>query len=152
MASLLIQSCSNAKEHTDKAVPAIDLYDGYFFRIIKKAMREGQFDPKFDILIISAKYGVIEPEEKIHYYDRLLGKDQAQEWNEMIVDDIAKKTSGMDYKEIWVNTGKRYLATLDGVEEVVDGSINYISGDGIGIKGSQLKNLIRTRHQNVTRG
>jgi len=65
MASLLIQSCSATKQNVETAVPALDLYDGYFFRIINKALRAGQFRPGLDIKIITAKNGVCVPSRAI---------------------------------------------------------------------------------------
>jgi len=58
MPTLLVQSCSATKNHVTEPTRAIEVYDGYFFRIIKKAMREGAFrsDIELRILLRSTEY------------------------------------------------------------------------------------------------
>lgn len=148
MTSLLVQSCSATKEPVDTPVPAIDLYDGYFFRIIKKARRVNRFQPEIDIIIISARHGVVEPDDEIEYYDQQMGTERAEELNEDVVDAIGEKVATNGYDKVWINLGKDYLPAVDGIEDVIDIPVNYIKGDGIGMKGKQLKQLV-SRGQSV---
>ena len=53
MSSLLIMSCSKTKKHLEN-VPAIELYDGQAYRVMRKRSPEN-----LEILIISAQYGII---------------------------------------------------------------------------------------------
>lgn len=144
MASLLIQSCSATKKLVDTAVPAIDLYDGYFFRIIKKAMREGRFSPNIDILILSAKHGVVEPDDVIDHYDRRMNRERAKELNADVVKDVSCKAKENSYDKVWINMGKEYESALDDIEENLDVAVERIEGDGIGVKGKRLKELVST--------
>lgn len=144
MSSLLVQSCSATKRNADNPVQAIDLYDGYFFKIIKKAVRTGQFEPGLDIIIISAKYGVVEPDEEIEYYDRRMDTELANKLNEDVVNAVTSKARENNYEKLWVNLGKDYLPAVDGIEAAVDVPIDYIEGSGIGMKGKQLKHLVST--------
>ncbi|QGX96310.1 hypothetical protein EI982_16755 [Haloplanus rallus] len=123
-------------------MPAIDLYDGYFFRIIKKALRADQFQPGLDIIIISAEHGIVESDDKIGYYDRRMDTDRANELNGEVVSAIAKKVADNKYGKVWVNLGEDYLPAIDGIEVAVDVPIHYIEGSGIGMKGKQLKHLV----------
>jgi cytoplasmic iron level regulating protein YaaA (DUF328/UPF0246 family) len=142
MASLLIQSCSATKQNVETAVPALDLYDGYFFRIINKALRAGQFRPGLDIIIISAKYGVVEPDEEIRYYDQRMDTERAKELNDEVINTIASHVTQEGYEKVWINLGKDYLPAVDGLEDAVDVPVDYIEGCGIGMKGKQLKHLV----------
>jgi len=142
MASLLIQSCSATKQNVETAVPALDLYDGYFFRIIKKALRADQFRPGLDIIIISAKHGVVEPDEKIGYYDQRMDTERAKELNDEVINTIASHVTQEGYEKLWINLGKDYLPAVDGVEDAVDVPVDCIEGCGIGMKGKQLKHLV----------
>ena len=142
MTPLLVQSCSATKEPVDTPVPALDLYDGYFFRIIKKAVRSGRFQPGLDIAIISAKHGVVESDDEIGYYDQRMDTERAQELNTDVVDAITGKVAKQRYDKIWVNLGKDYLPAVDGVESEVDVPVDYIEGSGIGMKGKRLKHLV----------
>jgi hypothetical protein len=144
MSSLLIQSCSATKQNVDSAVPALDLYDGYFFRIINKALRADQFRPGLDIIIISAKHGVVEPDEEIGYYDQRMDTERAKELNDEVVNTIASHVTEDGYEKVWINLGKDYLPAVDGVEDAVDVPVDYIEGCGIGMKGKQLKHLVST--------
>jgi len=142
MSSLLIQSCSATKQDVEKPVQALDLYDGYFFRIIKKAVRAGRFQPGLDIIIISAKHGVVEPEDEIRYYDQRMDTEQAEELNDDVVDAIADKVTEEGYEKVWINLGKDYLPAVNGLETAVDVPVGYIKGYGIGMKGKRLKHLV----------
>jgi len=142
MSPLLIQSCSATKQDVEKPVQALDLYDGYFFRIIKKAVRAGRFQPGLDIIIISAKHGVVEPDDKIGNYDQRMDTERAEELNDAVVDAIAAKVAEEGYEKVWVNLGKDYLPAVDGLESVVEVPVDYIEGCGIGMKGKRLKHLV----------
>lgn len=152
MTSLLVQSCSATKNQVETPVQALELYDGYFFRIIKKAVRAGQFERGLDILIISAKHGVIEPGDEIVYYDRKMDTERAAELNGAVVDTIAEKTATNQYEKVWVNLGKDYLPAVDGIEQAVDAPVMYIDGDGIGMKGKRLKHLVSSGHSMPVHG
>lgn len=148
MTTLLVQSCSATKEPVDTPVPALDLYDGYFFRIIKKALRTNQFQPGLDIIIISAEHGVVESDDEIGYYDRRMETERAGELNDDVVTAIAQKVDENKYDNVWINLGKDYLPAIDGIEDAVDIPIRYIEGGGIGMKGKRLKHLV-SRGQSV---
>lgn len=142
MSSLLIQSCSATKQNVENQMQALDLYDGYFFRIIKKAVRTDQFQPGLDIIILSAKHGIVEPDDKIEYYDQRMDTERAQELNADVVESIADKVTGNEYDRVWINLGKDYLPAVDGLKAAVDVQVDYIEGSGIGMKGKQLKQLV----------
>jgi len=144
MPSLLIQSCSATKQNVETPVPALDLYDGYFFRIINKALRADQFRPGLDIIIISAKHGVVEPDEEIGYYDQRMDTERAKELNDEVVNTIASHVTEDGYENVWINLGKDYLPAVNGIEDAVDVPVDYIEGCGIGMKGKQLKHLVST--------
>jgi hypothetical protein len=57
---LLIVTCSQRKRSDLELLPALERYDGIFFRILRKALREGHWSGTLEVLIISAKYGLLE--------------------------------------------------------------------------------------------
>jgi hypothetical protein len=139
---LLVQSCSARKRAVDEALPALDLYDGYFYRIINKSRREGRFDNSIDIVILSAKHGLLAPNEEIEPYDREMNPDRADQLNETVVEELAATIRADDYDEVWINGAAVYRRALEGIDEVVDVPVHYIEGNGNGEMGSQLKDLI----------
>jgi cytoplasmic iron level regulating protein YaaA (DUF328/UPF0246 family) len=126
----------------DTPVPALDLYDGYFFKIIKKALRTNRFQPGLDIIIISAQHGVVEPDDEVGNYDRRMDTERANELKDDVVKAIADKVAENGYEKVWINLGKDYHPAVDGLEMAVDIPVDYIRGSGIGMKGKRLKRLV----------
>lgn len=142
MKPLLIQSCSATKESVERPIPALDLYDGYFFRIIKKAIRENRLRSEIDIIIMSAEHGIVEPDDEIEYYDRRMDTERANNLNDVVLSAIVDKVGMNEYDKIWVNLGRDYLPAIDGLETAIDVPVKYIGGSGIGAKGKRLKQLV----------
>ena len=46
---LLIVTCSQRKRSDPELLPALERYDGIFFRIIRKARREGNWPDNLDV-------------------------------------------------------------------------------------------------------
>lgn len=134
MKNLLIISCSATKKKTFKKIPAWELYDGVIFRVLKK--NNIDFN-KWDVAIISAKYGLIFPETPINYYEQLMTRKRAVELKEKLSKQI-KKLINRNYRSVEVCLGKNYLIS-SGIEET--DNINLIEG-GIGEKMHFLKKII----------
>ncbi len=75
----LILACSQRKHPDSGLMPAIERYDGVNFRVLQKATREGYLSENLDMLILSAKYGLIEANTPIESYDLKMTKQRAQE-------------------------------------------------------------------------
>ncbi|NIC00931.1 DUF6884 domain-containing protein [Halobacterium sp. R2-5] len=141
MSSLLVQGCSKSKNEPGEPVPALDLYSGFFFKIIKKAKREEEFDEDIDLCILSAEHGLIDPDDEISWYDRRMDANRAADLAPEVKKRIVERAD--DYERIIVNVGGDYNRALEGVESVLDVPVYFIEGDGIGYKGSILKQLVR---------
>jgi hypothetical protein len=74
MNRLLLISCSATKRE-GVSLPAIERYDGPKYRVLRKALAEGIEPPV--IRILSAAYGLIEPEHEIANYDLELAPKQS---------------------------------------------------------------------------
>jgi len=120
----------------------MDVYHGYYFKIIKKAISEGSFDNQIDICILSAKYGLLDPADEITTYDYRMDQDRAQELNEDVVSKLEHKFNGQNYQQLIVNLGQPYQEAVSGIEDRINGKIVRLSG-GLGERGAQLKQLIR---------
>ena len=114
--SLLIISCSGRKIETPGLLPASKRYDGQSYRIIRKAIREGCFPANLDILIISAKLGLLRWDEKIEDYDQLMSKQQVRKLRPSIQENLESFLDGRDYDKLFINMGATYLETLEGFE------------------------------------
>lgn len=143
MPNLLVQSCSSSKNEVNDPTPAFDVYSGYFYRILKKAIRTGEMRNDMDIVILSAKYGILEPDEPITTYDQVMSASRAEELNDEVVDSVADAVSAEEYDQIVLNMGKPYLRSLSGLSEEVSIPVAKIEGSGIGKMGGKLYQFIR---------
>ena len=77
---LVFMSCSKKKK--EKAIDsakthAVDIYDGPFFQQFRKAAENRQYAP--EVLIVSAKHGIITGGEVIEPYDEIISDEKADE-------------------------------------------------------------------------
>ena len=143
MSHLLLQSCSASKRKADGALPALEMYTGYFYKIFDKSIRNDEFRPDVDIAILSAKHGVLDPDDEIEYYDQRMDRERAMELNSSVLDTIATRVNHGSYKRIVINIGQEYRRTIVGLSNRVETPILEIPGGGIGEKGSALYKFIR---------
>ena len=110
---LLVLACSSRKAAEVEALPAMDRYDGVAYRVVKKLRRLGEFPQDVDVMILSAKYGLIEGEEPIHDYDLRMTAELAQEQAERNRDALRRRMESGEYSEVFISTGKVYLLALE---------------------------------------
>jgi len=151
MSTLLVQSCSKSKKQTDEPISAIDLYSGYFFKIIKKSIREETVNSDIDVCILSAKYGFVKSDEKITTYDRQMNSERAIELGPTIREDLKNYISQMGYNRIIINAGKEYRKAISGFGDDISADIYEITGDGLGLKGRSLKKFLRGDESGISR-
>lgn len=144
MAILLVQSCSKSKNREVCGCQPLKLYDGYFFKIIKKAKREDALRDDLDICVLSAKYGLVDQSDSIEHYDREMSGERAQQLRPEVLTDLESRAAANDYETILLNLGRTYREAVEGLSERVDTSVTTIEGDGIGEKGRHFKQLLRT--------
>ena len=111
MSSLLIMSCSKTKKHLNN-VPALELYDGQAYRVIKKNSAEN-----LEIVIISAKYGPIRSTEIISYYDQVMTVSQAAGMRREVSEGIMNIVSRENFRRIFISLGFPYNLAIS--EELI---------------------------------
>jgi len=142
MSYLLVQSCSARKQYFEQPVPALELYDGYFYRIIKNSAQYQTGTPDVDIRIISAKHGILRPDEPIGYYEQQMDTERAQQLRDSIVPALQEVVQEGEYDRVVINLGKQYQKAVEGFAESIDVPVTQIDGDGIGEKGHILKRFL----------
>jgi hypothetical protein len=109
---LLIVPCAKKKIKTIHKVPAYRLYDGPVYNVLRKYQTSFSNEDGLDILILSAKYGLIAPTKKITYYDQRMNPVRAEELkadcNKKLADILSKKA----YSDVIVDLGKGYYPAL----------------------------------------
>lgn len=114
--SLLIISCSGAKDKAPRTLPALIRYKGPFYPTLHKAIREGYLPEKLDILIISAKYGLLKSDDPIEYYDQKMDATRANELRPRIQAELTAFLNGKDYDQLFNGLWEVYNKTLDGFD------------------------------------
>lgn len=136
---LLIISCSEKKAQISNPAPAIEVYDGPFFKMIRKLKNESKFSNNIHVLIISAKYGIIGLYDLIEKYNQKMTKRRAEELKIGVKKKLEEFLNNKNFKEIFVCLGKNYRLVLDGFNS----DIPIIYADGkIGEKLSQTKEWV----------
>jgi len=124
---------------------AIERYEGVYFRVIKKYLRENKLEGT-DLLIVSEKFGLLKPENVIPPHDTFQGSLKLH------VDIEAARLKNLKtlqtllgrrlYSEIFVVVGKDFLPLIQGFESLTEAKVTYAAGPGLGPKASNLKKWI----------
>ena len=134
---LLLVSCSKIKKKLIN-VPALMLYNGPVFKIL----RNDNATNFFDILIISAKYGLLESTTIISYYDQYMTMDRIKELSSVITNQLKQIIDTKNYTKIFFNLGKNYRTILENDQQIMNiPNIFWIKGM-IGERLHQTKLLL----------
>ena len=140
---LLIISCSDSKNPHPGLLPAMERYTGAWYGVINRLKREGRFPDNLDILIISAKYGLISSNEKIENYDQKMNSSRARELRESTINRLKDILSEKRYKSILINLGSMYMEAIYGFERIIPDYTKVIVLEGtIGPRKRDLRSWI----------
>lgn len=70
-------------------------------------------DDKIDIVIISAKYGVLRPDTLIEYYDMIMTRTRAEEMRSAISDALETILDKGHYSQIFVLLDPEYMEAIE---------------------------------------
>ena len=104
---LLIIGCSKRKRQLQEA-PAIEVYDGPYYRMLRKAKLEA-----VDISILSAKYGLIDYKTKISPYERKMTPHIAEVLRNDATSKLLDILTKNSYNEVVINLGEIYMKAFD---------------------------------------
>jgi len=85
---LLILGCSDRKIKNVSQAPALEVYDGPSYRVLRKFLKENGWPPGLMIKIISAKYGIIDATTLIEPYDGRLDKETAKKIRPKVMQEL----------------------------------------------------------------
>jgi len=140
---LLILSCSQRKVPSKGRLPAIDRYDGPAFRVLRKYLRETR-SGALTVLIVSAKYGLIEAAQPIPDYDCRMSAALAEQLHAQILEAGTHVLGSEHWQEVGVCVGKQYSAALGGLLECVPGGARVdVIGGGLGRRLTALRGWLR---------
>ncbi|UCG04488.1 MAG: hypothetical protein JSW11_10995 [Candidatus Heimdallarchaeota archaeon] len=116
---LLIVSCSATKDPEAKDIPAILRYSGEVFLILKSIISNSLWPQHIDLIIVSAKFGLLNPLDKIPYYDEALKMERISFLKKMIKAQV-KTLDLTHYSESFMNLSKRYFQSIEGLIDVLE--------------------------------
>lgn len=133
--NLLIISCSDRKRDIDNPAAAAKIYDGPYYKMIRKMFREGKKFENLHIMIVSSKYGLLCPYDLIEKYDQKIREDNITD-NCKLNRQLNEFLKCRDFDEILVSMGKPYYASIK--DTVSLNNHKFVEGR-IGIKLSKTK-------------
>jgi len=113
---LLVMGCSDKKNSVNGFVPAINLYNGPNYLTLKKLKRLNKFPWDVQIVIISAKYGMIFPDQWIENYDQKMTITRADELKKGLKRKLEKYLVEKEFDECFINLGKKYMRSIEAVQ------------------------------------
>ena len=142
---LVILPCSKTKSETAERVPAEDRYRrGQYFQVYNKWRREPPTpENDVDLVIVSAKHGLLSPRHHIYDYDEVLNSRPQGAFLEGLENDLYAYMKWRDYLEVLVVGGKPYRESVSDILRVIksQGIIDARIIPNSGRLGSQLKDL-----------
>jgi len=138
---LVLTSCSFKKKHVKSAIKAKELYEGDFFKKVKNFASLNNFDLK----IISAKYGLVDSNDSISYYDLQIRKKSDIENLRKIVIPKMEKIIPL-YDKILVIMGENYKKI---VMSPSDKFLFFYDNRGLGGYKALMNDLLRLNKKNL---
>ena len=141
MRRLVIVSASQRRAPDPNPMPAIDRFDGVYFRILRKYLRESRLKG-VDVLVVSDRYGILQANDLVPFHhpsDKIKATENARASNLTKLKDMLKKAS---YAEIYVVCGEDFQGFIRGFEEYANTTVTYCQGRGLGPKARSLRDWI----------
>ncbi len=136
---LLILSCSARKFPAVRPIPAIERYDGPAFRIFRRfaevARLNGNRRP--NLLVISAKHGLVDEEDKLPNYDQRLTTGDVPILKSRVMSKLARLPR--DYEQVLISTSAIYEGVTAGIEDCFPPGTSVARTSGP--RGKQLAQL-----------
>lgn len=129
---LLIISCSKTKRKLTEGT-ALEVYDGPFYKVLRK-----NFPDNLDVLILSAKYGLIEHTKRISPYNVKMTMKKAKNFRADSTSKLLDVLLKNNYSDIFVEMGNTYRKAID--FEILQQSRQNLNFD-YGPIGVRLHNL-----------
>lgn len=147
MKRLLVVSCSKAKRPDPGVLPAIDRYDGPVFRLLRKARAAGLLGG-VEVIILSAKHGLIPADWMIHDYDQVMTPARAAELAGTVSVELWRWVGQHEtLTDAFVNVGQGYAPAIAGFDEwcLRRGIIVTRAAGGTGERLAQTKAWLEAR-------
>jgi len=138
---LIVLGCSAVKRKSECTLPAISLYDGPTFRVLRTFLREFHWPSTLSIAVLSAKYGMIGGLSPIATYDQRMTPERAAELGSSVTSTL--REWGGSHTRIDLLLGQDYLLGISpALFRTTRPSVQVVDGP-IGMKLSRLRCMLR---------
>jgi len=148
MISCLLLACSKRKRPAVGCVPALELYDGGAYRVVRKLRREQGLPANLHILILSARYGLLRAEDLIENYDQLMDAVRAEEMSASVSARLDALLVSIAPTHLFVDLGQTYRLAIAASGEyrrlLQTGAVDAAEGPP-GVRQGQLRNWLLAR-------
>ena len=139
---LVITSCSAKKKDSKKPIKAINLYEGDFFKKVKKFALSNNFY----LLILSAKYGILQPDDKILPYNKQIkNENDISALKEGLSSDLGNFLE--EYDRILILMGEKYKKVLQ--EHKNSKFLEFFDKRGLGGYKSLMNKLLKMEQKKL---
>lgn len=139
--ALIVLGCSATKVETGGLLPAVDLYDGPTFRVLRSFLRQNAWPPSLSLAVLSAKFGLIGGLAQIPYYNRRMTPHRAEYLSPSVTASLKKLLPAHETVDLVM--GRSYLESIDFQAANMTGVSFRFAEGGIGTKLSRLHDLLR---------
>lgn len=120
---LLLLNCASRKRGDAGELPAIERYDGPMYRMLRRVRRDGLWPEDTRVLILSAEFGLLDAEQPIPDYDRLLDAERASEISRAVARALDERLRELRPTEVAAALTQRYLPLVQPVLAHLPGGI-----------------------------
>ena len=137
MTRLLIIACAAKKKPDPGTMPAVDRYDGPWYRTLRKA-RSNRPGSMPVVWILSGEFGLIPGETPIPDYNQIMTPERALLLQDQIGEALARAMTP-DVTEVFVCAGRVYVEALMTHRDAFGSIPVRVAPGGIGSKMGHLK-------------
>ena len=145
MKTIALISCSKKKNRAHHPICAKDLYCGAYYKKAYACVQRLHID---EIYILSAKYGLVHPDQQIEYYDQSLNKASSayrKEWSTKVKKQLQDVGVNLAKDQLIILVGKKYYQYII---DRIDNPQIIIVGKGLSIgKKMQLFDTLNSLNQ-----
>ena len=138
--SLVVLGCSATKFEVKGTVPAVHLYDGPMYRVLRSFLRSYRWPTKLSLGILSAKYGLIGSMALVRHYDQRMTSERASKLKENVTSTLKELSVG--HQNVHLVLGKDYREAIDDSVLRQNARVSYADGP-IGMKLHSFSQLLQ---------
>jgi Queuine tRNA-ribosyltransferase len=124
--TLVVLGCSATKFDVDGQVPAVHLYDGPVFRVLRSHLRTYKWPSDLSVGVLSAKYGFVGAVAPIKKYDQRMTPNRAA----FLRQDVNESLSALvpQHKRVHLVLGRDYMQAIDSAALQSRAEVSFVEG------------------------